>query len=225
MKAAPKKTVRAWLGGSFDPPHLGHLAMAKAVFLRLQRAKIPSRVALLPSKSPAKRIRHAKDADRLAMLCKSVEEYNAFWRLDLGVDTREMRAKSDLSYTRDTLAALRRAYPADALIFVVGEDSLNALPTWKGGIDLLDLAHFWVFGRKNGKTNAAPSWDCRPFLADLPTLMRRPSGSIFWDDTPIAAVSSSAIRRTLAQGGHSPFLTPKVAAYIRDRGLYRQSAK
>lgn len=211
--------IRAYLGGSFDPVHLGHLAMAHTVDLTLDNQNIAHRTALLPSRNPLKHVRHTTDSDRIAMLTLALDEYNRRHHCRLTLDRFELDffVGDTATYTLDTLTALKNRYPDDILIFIIGQDSLNTLPTWKGGLDLFNLAHFWVFVRSNV---AVCTWDYQAYLADLPTLITQPYGKIYWDNTHIANISSTHIRQTLAKGKPSCDLLPSVQQYITQNRLY-----
>lgn len=211
--------IYALLGGSFDPIHRGHLAMAQAVDNRLKALNLSTctQTALLPSRNPFKQIRHASDHQRLTMLRLAVHHHNAQHNSSLCIDDSELALPhQQASYTQQTLTSLKQKYPNTTLIFIIGQDSLNTLPTWQGGLDLLGLCHFWVFARPP----LVATWDYTPFVADLQTLVNTPQGHIYLDDTPIPAISSTTIRQTLAQGDISADLIPCVQTYITKNKLY-----
>lgn len=217
--------IRAYLGGSFDPVHLGHLTMAHTTALTLDSQHIAHRTALLPSRNPFKHTHHTTDSDRIAMLTLALDEYNRHHHCQLALDRFELDffGGDTATYTLDTLIALKNTYPDDTLIFIIGQDSLNTLPRWKGGLELLKLAHFWVFTRYN----TVIDWEYQPFLMTLPTLIAKPYGGIYLDNTPIADISSTAIRQMLAQGYHHPLdnfdkpaILPSVLEYITKHQLY-----
>jgi len=137
--------LRVFYGGTFDPVHAGHLAMAEAAAAALG---VP--VALMPAADPPHRALPGADAGhRAAMLDLAVHG-----RPRLCVDRRELQ-REGRSYTIRTLHELRAQYGADApLAFVVGADSLRALHTWKDWRALLDGAHLVVAERPGSALDA-----------------------------------------------------------------------
>ncbi|MFQ5558280.1 MAG: nicotinate-nicotinamide nucleotide adenylyltransferase, partial [Acidimicrobiales bacterium] len=112
------------LGGTFDPPHHGHLATALEVRHRLRLDRVLLVVANDPwQKTALQPVTPA--VDRLALVRAAVE----------GLDGLEANAdeidRGGESYTADTLAALRRRHPAAALFVIVGSDAAEGLDTWK----------------------------------------------------------------------------------------------
>lgn len=224
--------IRAYLGGSFDPVHLGHLAMAHTVALNLDSQNIAHRTALLPSRNPFKHTRHSTDSDRIAMLTLALDEYNRHHHCHLALDRFELDffVGDTATYTLNTLITLKDKYPDDTLIFIIGQDSLNTLPRWKGGLELFNFAHFWVFTRHN----TVIDWEYQPFLVELPTLISKPCGGIYLDNTAVADISSTAIRQAIAQGNNnlnnnnpvnhtsptSLMILPSVFEYITKHQLY-----
>jgi nicotinate-nucleotide adenylyltransferase len=130
----------AILGGTFDPPHRTHRRIAEAALEQLPVAE----VAVLPAGDhPHKGSRRSTAAlDRLAM-CRL-----AFARLHrVRVDDREVLRKG-VSYTVDTLEALRAEAPDRALYFLIGSDNLPLLPTWKDHHRVLELCTVATFPRQ-----------------------------------------------------------------------------
>ena len=136
--------IRAYLGGSFDPVHQGHLQMALVVYHGLRQLTQgqlrPVHVALLPNaRSPFKD--HSTAANhRLAMLELAITD------TPLEICTHELWQAPPV-YTIDTVKALRKKHPNDTLIFIMGADSMLSLPRWRQGLALTDYVHLWVFDR------------------------------------------------------------------------------
>ena len=130
--------LRVFYGGTFDPVHAGHLAMAESAAVALG---VP--VRLMPAADPPHRAVPGADArHRAAMLDLAVQGQPM-----LRVDRRELQ-RAGRSYTIHTLHELRAQYGADApLAFVIGADSLRALHTWKDWRALLGGAHLVVAER------------------------------------------------------------------------------
>lgn len=136
--------IRAYLGGSFNPVHNGHLQMAMAVFDQLKpianRENRKLTVELLPNaRSPFKADTIAPK-HRLAMLKLAVQN------TPLGVSELEIWQPPPV-FTIDTVRQLRQQFPKDTLIFIMGMDSAVSLDKWRQGLELTDFVHLWVFDR------------------------------------------------------------------------------
>lgn len=204
-RAAPVSTVRLGLyGGSFDPPHQAHLALARTALTQLGL----DRLLWLPAGRPWQKARElAPDADRLAMLRLLVAGEPRF-----AIDERELH-RAGPSYTIDTLRELRAERPEARLFLLIGQDQLAGLPSWRDWTELLDAATLAVAGRAGDAVAPPPD-----VAARAPRLVRV--------EMPPMAVSSSAIRAHLAAGGTArelapAMVSPEVAGYIDSRRLYR----
>lgn len=198
--------IRAVLGGSFDPVHSGHVAMARFVLTR----RLARQVLVVPARlSPHKTASGATAAQRLDMVRL------AFAGLDrVTVDRRELDREGP-SYTVDTLRELAREHPDDQLLLVIGQDNLAGLASWREPAGIGALARVAVLARP---ASAGPAGDGNPALPPELELT-------FYPDFH-QPVSSSAIRAMLAgnpeEAGLAPeFLPPAVAAYIARHRLYR----
>lgn len=231
--------LRVFYGGTFDPVHAGHLAMAEAAAAALG---VP--VALMPAADPPHRALPGADAGhRAAMLELAVQG-----RPLLRVDRRELR-RTGRSYTIATLHELRAEYGVDApLAFVIGADSLRALHTWKDWRALLDGAHLVVAERPGsplddlvdggpvggdqvGGDTIQTATQADPALrqalsgrwASSPDALRaRPGGYVLRLRQPLHPASATEIRRRVAAGDADwpRWLAPAVADYIRGYRLY-----
>jgi nicotinate-nucleotide adenylyltransferase len=191
------------LGGTFNPPHIGHLACAEAALSELGL----DRVVLMPVASPP----HKEPVDdpgaehRLAMceLAAAGDDRLEASRLELD--------RGGASYTVDTLRALLEANPQDELTFVAGGDMAASLPGWREPEAVLRLARLAVAERTGAERDRVERE-----LAGLEGAER-----IVFFDMPRVDVSSSAIRGLLAEGGSVVDLVPDaVARYISEHGLY-----
>lgn len=200
MSAAGTGRTRILFGGTFDPPHEGHVAMARAALA----ATGAERLVVVPAlRSPFKTgFEPAPGADRLAM-CRAAFAPVA----GAEISTVEID-RTPPSYTIDTLESLRRANPGVAAWWLlVGEDSLNDLPRWHRAAALAASCGFLVAPRR-ARGDGHPS-------ATFPTGFRlRPVPM-----DPVD-VSASAIRASLAAGRSPAGLPAAVLAVIRERGLY-----
>lgn len=204
-------------GGTFDPVHNGHLAVA-----RHARDALEAQVHLMPAADPPhKGPTHADARQRAEMLALAIGEERG-----LSVDLRELRREGP-SYTIDTLRGLREEIGAAApLALLVGADSFLALPTWRAWRELFDYAHFVVAERPgNGIARDLPEALARAVegrWADSGAqLLRTAAGRILLLEQPLHPESASEIRRRIRAG--EPWrdqVPPPVAAYIEDNGLY-----
>jgi len=195
-------------GGTFDPPHWGHITAARAAMEQLGLDKlvlIPDRVPphkALPevSASPEQRLEMAALAT--AELGKRAE-----------VSDRELR-RSGPSYTSDTLAALRREHPEDTLWLLMGSDMFLSLQTWHAPEEIMALARIAPFSREAEDESAA-------FAAQQSRLERAYGAQIRIVQNPeVRELSSTEVRAALAAGRGSDLLPPAVYGYVLREHLY-----
>ncbi len=218
-------SLQVCYGGSFDPVHLGHLAIARAV-----RDALGARVALLPAADPPHKARtHAPAADRVAMLELAVAAEPG-----LSVDTRELDRPGP-SYTVDTLAGLRATWgPKQPIAWLLGGDSLHALESWYRWRTLFELAHVLAVARPGAPVDMASLQAQAPGVhaeiaarhREAGALQRTSAGGFAVLHLPsLRAESSTRVRAFVASGGAwRPLVPPAVAAYIASAGLYRRGA-
>ena len=192
-------------GGSFDPPHAGHLHVAARAREAFELDHVLFVPAARPPHKPTRSL--APDADRIALL-----EMLLIGTPDASLWTGELEREGP-SYTLLTLRSLR-AQCRGALFLVVGSDNLPGFPTWYGVHDLLRLAQPVVVYRRGEELDvdglAGLSEDERAILAQG-----------FVEGEPFDA-SSTELRARLAAGEEpGPELPPKLSEYVRARGLYR----
>ncbi len=196
------------LGGTFNPPHVGHLVCAMEARDELGLDEVRLVVAATP---PHKEVEHDPGADvrvELARLAAAVEP-------GLEVSTVELDRPGP-SYTVDTLQALHDLHPADQLTFIVGGDMAHALLSWKQPEAVLRLARLGVAEREEIRR--------RDVCAVLSGLAGVPERLDFFD-MPRLDVSSSLVRRRVAGGRPIRHLVPAaVAERIAALGLYRAGA-
>ena len=201
----------AFFGGSFDPPHRGHLTIALAAADQLSL----DRVLLAPTgRQPLKRGgASAGFADRLAMvdlLCQSRPDCLTSSDLDAP------NANGCPNYTVDALRALRQHHPEAELFALVGADNLSDLPKWHAAPQLVELAA-WIAISRPG----------HPFPAVLPrplddALARRRLYLVSNVDVPL---SSTELRRRLHRGEDCREMIPEtVLGYIQAHRLYTEPA-
>lgn len=193
------------LGGTFDPPHNGHLLIAHAA----RRALGLTRIVFIPAKQPPHKLNETVSplADRLAMLELALQAHPEFVISLVEVE------RAGPSYTVDTLRELRRAVPPPAeIFFIMGMDSLENLPTWREPQAIVQLCKLAVLKRPG----YAVDWDA--LEAKVPGVRDR----VVLIAAPETDVSASQIRARAAEGGSLEGLVPPaVAAYIRAQHLYQ----
>jgi len=191
------------LGGTFDPPHIGHLLCASEACDQLQLDE----VVLMPTHTPPHKAvaTGAPTPAERAELCALAVEGDP----RLSVSRLEVE-RGGASYTVDTLRTLREQRPGDDLVFIVGADTALSLPTWRDPETIAGLASLGVAGRQG-----LPRRDVVERLAGLPVRLE-------FFDMPRFDVSSSEIRRRLAAGQAIDYLVPpRLAAHLRESTLYR----
>ena len=203
-----------FLGGAFDPVHIGHLrgAMAARDALDLER------VDLIPAaQSPLKDQATVDAAHRVAMLELAVADLQG-----IAVDAREL-GRPGPSYTVDTLEGLRHEYGAErSLVWIMGADILATLPRWSRWRALLDFGHVVVIGRPDAEPHPSEVSDwLREHKVDKASLVSRPGGGVFTLAQPLLGISSSDIRTMIAEGRDPRFLLPDgVMEYISNHALF-----
>jgi nicotinate-nucleotide adenylyltransferase len=196
------------LGGTFSPPHLGHLLCAQEAHAQLGL----ERVWLLPVASPPhKDIAGDPGPEARLELCRlAVGDDDR-----LGVSDLEVR-RGGPSYTADTLRELHARAPEDELTFIVGGDMALSLPTWREPEAVLELATVAVAER-----SGAARQDIVDRLAGIGAADR-----VRFFDMPRLDVSSSEVRARVADGRPIRYLVPDaVAAHIEQRGIYTHMAR
>ena len=213
--------LELFYGGTFDPVHNGHLAIARAA-----RDEIACEVRLMPAADPPHRAPPGAGAlQRAAMLDLAVAGEEG-----LRVDRREL-SRPGRSYTVDTLRELRDELgPMQPLALLIGADSFIGLPGWREWQSLFDLAHFVVAPRPGSPLDdelpaellAATQARWTRFPTDLKA---SPAGRLYRLDEPLHPESASEIRRRIAENGPWRQLVPTpVAGFITTNGLYSGAA-
>jgi nicotinate-nucleotide adenylyltransferase len=197
-----KKMKIAILGGSFNPPHYGHLALADAALSAFDY----ERVILIPAyESPFKIGAEGADAeDRLDMLISSITAYQR-----LTVDDCEIRRKG-VSYTIDTIADIQKRYCPDGKIgLIIGDDLAADFPQWRNAGEILEKTDIMVAQR------LFPENARKKFSFPHKTL-----------NNEIMAVSSAEVRERIARNKNWRYLVPDGARrVIEERNLYKKEKK
>lgn len=182
------------LGGTFDPPHLGHLIMAQEV---LEKAQLDE-IWFLPSYIPPHKERDVTDATHRIEMVKQAIADNPSFNVSLIEYERKGR-----SYTYDTLLGLKESHPNHDFYFIIGADMVLDLPNWYRFEELDQLAHFIGVARPG-------------YVFETPKEVK-----VIPIEMPEIDISSSQIRERIREGkNYRYFLTEGVKRYIKERGLY-----
>ncbi|MBW8899048.1 MAG: nicotinate-nucleotide adenylyltransferase [Massilia sp.] len=217
----------ALLGGSFDPVHHGHVALAE-LFARLLR---PDELRVMPAGQPwqKKNGLEADDADRVAMLELAFTASCA----PVVVDTREID-RQGATYTVETLREVRAELDADAsIVFLMGADQLQKLDTWSDWRDLFALANFGVAARPGYRLDdaglpPAVAAELAQRRASCDDVRASPAGKVCVAHTLAVDISATQVRaalhatpRTDTVPNLSALVAPQVLDYIQQHNLYK----
>ncbi|AEQ95838.1 nicotinate (nicotinamide) nucleotide adenylyltransferase [Xanthomonas oryzae pv. oryzicola BLS256] len=220
----PDARLHLYYGGTFDPIHVGHLAIACAA-----RDELGARVHLVPAADPPHRPAPGATAvQRAQMLQLALSDYPG-----LQLDTRELQraAHGDApSYTVDTLRALRAELgPAAPIAWLLGADAFVGLDHWHAWQALFGLAHFVVAARPGTTLELADAPQLAAavqgrWVASAGDLVSAPAGRLYLLHQPLRGESASAVRSRIATGAEwQALVSPPVAAMIQREGLYRSA--
>ncbi len=193
LQSIPNKKIGI-LGGTFNPPHLGHLIIAEHVKDQLDLDTI----LFIPSYEPPHK--HSKKtidhAHRVNMLERSLSDNDKF---DIDLIEIEREGKS---YTYDTMRLLKEKHPDTEFYFIIGADMVEDLPNWHKIDELIQLVQFVAVNRPNYQTEST-----------YPVIMV---------DVPDVDISSSMIRQKVRDGCSIRYLvTAETEKYIENEGLYK----
>lgn len=193
------------LGGSFDPPHIGHLMLAEQARDQLDL----SLVFLVPAGQPPHKLDRAMTpvADRVHMTELAIASNPAFRLSRVDAD------RPGPHYTIDLVRLVREQLPDDAgLFFLMGFDSLRDLPTWREPARLIRTVQLVALTRPDVPI------DWESLEASLPGVRER----VTLLDMPELEIASNDIRRRVREGRSIRYMVPDaVREYIEEQGLYR----
>jgi nicotinate-nucleotide adenylyltransferase len=195
------------LGGAFNPPHFGHLKIAKFAQKKLKLDKLIFIPAGVP---PLKKSDLAPAKDRLKMTSLLIEGNKNFEVSDYEIK------KKKRAYTIETISYLKRKFKNCQIFWIIGEDSLREIieEKWKEKLKVLDLANFVVFTRPNHKF----------ILKKLPKKFEKNKEIVLKKVILIKKripISATKIREKIKKGGNvKKFLPKKVLDYIKEKKLY-----
>lgn len=190
------------LGGTFDPVHNGHLALAAAAKeqLRLER------VLFVPAGQPWRKDREITAAEhRIAMLRLAIAGEPAYELSTVEVE------RDGPSYMVETLEELAGKYPGEELVLILGEDALADLPNWKDAGRIHDLAVLAVAPRRGRRLSRDDSWRVMPGISER----------LEWLEMAAVEASSTSIRARVRRGSPVRGMVPaEVEEYFRTHRLY-----
>lgn len=185
------------LGGTFDPPHTGHLVLAERAREQLGLGKVLWVPAGEPWRKPDRRVTPGEQ--RAEMVALAIEGNEAFELSLLEIE------RAGPSFSVDTLEALHERSPGDELVFIIGRDALLDMPNWRRPERLVELATLAIAPREGQDAIDAP--------------LRARVEAI---DMPRIDISATELRRRATEGRSLRYLVPDgVRQYILQHGLYR----
>lgn len=189
------------LGGTFDPPHIGHLVIADQARAQLGL----DRIWFTPVGQPPHKSNTSPAEHRVAMTRLAIEENDAFEVCLVDVE------RPPPHYTVHLFEELRRRHPTDEFWFIVGADALIDMPRWQQPRRILELAQVAVAHR--------PRY--RPNLEEIEAALPGIAHSLVWVDTPLTDLASNDLQRRARMGLPLRYVvTREVADYIHANNLY-----
>jgi nicotinate-nucleotide adenylyltransferase len=193
------------IGGTFDPPHYGHLVLAENGRVQLDLDQVLFVPAAQPPHKPEQPITAARH--RVAMVKAAIADNVAFQLSRVDLD------RAGPNFTVDMLGIFRETCPQASFFFLMGGDSLAEFLSWRDPAGIVQQAHLGVMKR--------PGWE-----ADVATLQEQLPGigeRLAWLDTPHLKISGTDLRRRVREGLPIRYLVPHaVRRYVAEHGLYRE---
>lgn len=192
-------------GGTFDPPHLGHLILGSEACFQLALDQLLWVVTADPPHKTGNQL--APVMSRMDMVEAAIADNSYFELSRIEVD------RPGPHFAIDTLKLLRKAYPEDELIYLIGGDSLRDLPNWNEPLEFIDTYDaLGVMRRPDDQVD----------LERLETVLPGLTDRLRFVDAPLLDISSSEIRRRIrADKPVQYYLPPTVLQIIEERNLYR----
>ncbi len=192
-------------GGTFDPPHLGHLILASEAHAQLRLTRLFWVLTPVPPHKMNRPISSVED--RLAMVKLALKGEPNFELSNIEIE------RPGPHYTLDTVRVFSKQFPGVDLILLLGGDSLRDLPTWHRPAELVAACHRIGVMRRPGD-----SIDMNSLVGKIPGLKDK----VRFVEAPLLEIASSEIRRRASKS--LPFryyLLPAVYRYIQEHNLYR----
>jgi len=194
-------------GGTFDPPHLGHLILAMEAYEQLHLDKVLWVLEPIPPHKIGKRISSVED--RIEMVQAAIDDDPMFELSRVDID------RPGPHYVIDTMHILHDYFPNFELIFLMGGDSLEDMPSWHDPQGFLMACDYLGVMRRPGE-----KVDLKGLEKELPGLSRK----VEFIEAPLLEISSKNIRVLMANNKpYRYYLSPDVYAIIQNKALYTES--
>lgn len=207
----------AFLGGTFDPIHLGHLHIANSILQKLPLKEIQ----FVPCGKPPHRNVVASAKERLDMLRLAIKKHP-----QLTINEIEI-FKTTPCFTVETLQTLQKFFPENTMCWIIGSDIFPNLNTWHRWTEILTFGHLLIVARPGYEytsiQEAATKLGIAKHLCEnFSDLQKQKNGYIYFLDIPLADISATHIRRLFKTDAEKArkFLTPEVFEYIRRNKIY-----
>ena len=199
------RTQIGLFGGTFDPPHMGHLILASEAYSQLELDRL---LWVLTPDPPHKQGRPITSiSHRLEMVKLAIEGNPIFELSSVELD------RPGPHYTLDTIELIAKQYPNSDITPIIGGDSLRDLPKWNRPMELLQACHWVGVMHRPGERENLEALE-----NDLPGI----SSKVHYVDAPLLEIASREIRNRIADGKHFQYyLHPAVYEYIRKHHLYQ----
>ncbi|MFZ0535128.1 MAG: nicotinate-nucleotide adenylyltransferase [Anaerolineales bacterium] len=192
-------------GGTFDPPHVGHLILAEEAQAQFVLDHV---LWVLTSYPPHKKMQKISPLqDRMTMVLLAIADNQNFSLSRVDIDRQPPH------YAIDTVKLLREKYPSDKYIYLMGADSLFDLPNWHDPVQFVAQCHGLGIMKRHGEFV-----DTTQLEAEIPGLREK----IHFLEAPIIEISGSDIRRRVENGLQFRYFVPdKIYHYIMNHKLYQ----
>jgi nicotinate-nucleotide adenylyltransferase len=192
-------------GGTFDPPHVGHLILAEECRTQLDLDKL---LWVVTNEPPHKENQFISPIEgRVELVLKSIEGNPAYELSRVDID------RPGPHYALDTVLLLKKQFPTAELFYLMGGDSLHDLPTWHKPQEFIETCNGLGVMRRH---------DDRVDLNDLENALPGISKKVHLVEAPILEISSHQIRQRIQNGsGYRYYLTNDVYQIIKESKLYR----
>jgi nicotinate-nucleotide adenylyltransferase len=192
-------------GGTFDPPHVGHLILAQEALMQLNLDQVLWVVTPFPPHKKTQKISPIQD--RITMVLLAIKGNNKFRLSRVDID------RLPPHFAVDTVALLRKKSPKDEFYYLLGEDSLNDLPTWHDPVKFVTICYGIGIMMRCGEL-----LDTSKLEAILPGI----NNKLHFLETPLIEISGTDIRKRVETGNQFRYFLPdKIYHYILNHKLYQ----
>lgn len=209
-------------GGTFDPPHWGHLNCVELALLKLPKAE----VWVMPSPSPA-----GASGKHKSPFLSYKERFNLVQLAFMPLSRNKRLKISDLeseieppNYTQKTLLAIKDSYPDKKVALLMGEDQFLSFSKWYKAADILSENFLVVIKRDGFSKEAKFKEELIKLASDLGISEEKVSSQIYFIEDTIHEAASRVIRKNMAEdaGGTDNWIPENVLKYIKENKLYKE---